>query len=141
MEALALIATALAGGAAAGVHDSTSDAVGSLYDRVRQLVTERLGRRPAELDDAIAAQRSRDTSAPDPVAPELRQLLEAVQAEQGEALQKLADGVPWQSAGARGGSLWNVSISDSHGSTFGDGTHVRHTFNINSTPPVTPEEK
>ncbi|MEU4616607.1 hypothetical protein [Streptomyces umbrinus] len=140
MEALALIATALTAGAAAGVHDSTSEAVGSLYAGLRQRVRERLGRRSAELDDAIAAQRDRDTSAPDPVAPELRRLLEAVQAGQDEELRALADGVLRQLASARGGSVWNVRISNSQGPSVGDGTHQRNTFFNTSAPPVTPGE-
>jgi hypothetical protein len=139
VEALALIATALAAGAAAGVHDSTSEAVSSLYARLRQRIRERLGRRSAELDDAIAAQRDRDASAPDPVAPELRQLLEAVQAGQDEELRALADGVLRQLAGARGGSVWNVWINNDQGTTIGDGNHQRNTF-FNSPPPVTPGE-
>ncbi|MGW7081724.1 hypothetical protein [Streptomyces sp. NPDC054866] len=140
MEALALIATALAAGAAAGVHDSTSEAVGSLYARLRQRIRERLGRRSAELDDAIAAQQDRDTSAPDPVAPELRQLLEAVQAGQDEELRALADEVLRQQPGARGGSVWNVTIDNSPGPTLGDGTRLSHIYYNTSAPPVTPEE-
>jgi len=140
MEALALIATALAAGAAAGVHDSTSEAVVSLYARLRQRVRERLGGRSAELDDAIAAQQDRDTSAPDPVAPELRRLLEAVQAGQDEELRALADGVLGQPVGARGGSVWNVRISNSQEIAVGDGTRQGSTFYITSAPPVTPGE-
>ncbi|MFG2961120.1 hypothetical protein ACGF5O_46285 [Streptomyces sp. NPDC048291] len=141
METLALIATALAAGAAAGVQDSTSEAVSSLYAHLLQRVRERLGRRSAELDDAITAQRDRDTSAPDPVAPELRRLLEAVQAGQDEELRALADGVLQQRAGARGGSVWNVRLSNSPGTGFGDGLYQRNTYIIGSAPPVTPGEE
>lgn len=138
MEALAVIATALAAGAAAGVHNSTSEAVGGLYARLCQRIRERLGRRSAELDDAIAAQRDMDTSAPDPVAPELRQLLEAVQAGEDEELRALADGVQRQLADTRSGTVWNVRISNSQGTTVGDGTYQRNTFFNLSAPPVTP---
>jgi hypothetical protein len=140
MEALALIATALAAGAAAGVQASTSEAVGSLYARLRERIRERLGRRSAELDDAIVAQRDWDTSAPDPVAPELRRLLEAVQAGQDEELRALASGVLRQPAGARGGGVWNVWIRSSQGTPVGDGTNQWNTFYNTSGPPVMPGE-
>lgn len=138
METLALIATALAAGAAAGVHDSTSDAVGSLYAHLRQRVGERLGRRSDELDDAIAAQRGRDTSAPDPVAPELRQLLEAVRAGQDEELRALAEGVLRQETGTQRGSVWNVWNIRSEGIAVG--APQWNTFFNASAPPVTPGE-
>jgi hypothetical protein len=138
MEAIALIATALATGAAAGVQVSTSEAVGSLYARLCQRVRERLGRRSAELDGAIAAQQDRDTSAPDPVAPELRRLLEAVQAGQDEELRALADEVLRQPAGARGGSGGNVWISNNQGTSV-NGPQWNTFYNA-SAPPVTPGE-
>ncbi|TRO55696.1 hypothetical protein [Streptomyces sp. IB201691-2A2] len=138
METLALIATALAAGAAAGVHDSTSEAVASLYARLRQRVRERLGGRSAELDDAIAAQQDRDTSAPDPVAPELRRLLEAVQAGQDEELRALADGVMGQLEDVRGGSGWNLWFSHNQGLSVGGPQW--NTFYNTSAPPVTPGE-
>ncbi|MCX4856592.1 hypothetical protein [Streptomyces canus] len=134
METLALIAAALAAGAATGVQDSTSDAVGRLYARVR----ERLGRRSAELDAAIATQRDMAPSATDPVAPELRRLLEAVQAEQDEELRALAEEVPQQRVGAGGGSVWNIQFSDCKDIKVGDGMHSRSTYYIASAPPVTP---
>ncbi|MEU5957928.1 hypothetical protein [Streptomyces sp. NPDC047525] len=137
MEVIALIATALATGAAAGVQASTSEAVGSLYARLRQRVRERLGERSAELDPAIAAQRDRDTSAPDPVAPELRRLLEAVQAGQDEELRALADGVLRQMEGTQGGGVRNLWISDSNGIAFGP---QWNTFNNALAPPVRPGE-
>ncbi|WP_406346933.1 hypothetical protein [Streptomyces sp. NBC_00648] len=111
MEVIALIATALATGVAAGVQASTSEAVGRVYARLRQRVRERLGGRAAELDDGIAAQQDRDTSAPDPVAPELRR----------------------QPADAR---VW---ISDSKWIVIGDNTHQVTTINTPA-PPVTPGE-
>ncbi|ELP65990.1 hypothetical protein PV735_37760 [Streptomyces turgidiscabies] len=138
MEVIALIATALATGAAAGVQASTSEAVGGLYARLRQRVRERLGERSAELDPAIEAQRHRDTSAPDPVAPELRRLLEAVQAGQDEELRALADEVLRQPAGARGSSVRNVWISDSQGTSV-DGPQWNTFYNA-AAPPVTPGE-
>ncbi|MFC7994010.1 hypothetical protein ACFUV2_32525 [Streptomyces pilosus] len=139
MEVIALIATALATGAAAGVQASTSEAVGSLYARLRQRVRERLGERSAELDPAIEAQRDRDTSAPDPVAPELRRLLEAVQAGQDEELRALAGEVLRQPADARGGSAYHVWIDNSPGPKVGDGPQYNTFYNA-SAPPVTPEE-
>jgi len=140
MEVIALIATALATGAAAGVQASTSEAVGSLYARLCQRVRERLGERSAELDPAIEAQRDRDTSTPDPVAPELRRLLEAVQAGQDEELRALADAVLRQSADVRGRSVRYVWATNNQGLVIGDGTYQRITFYNAATPPVTPGE-
>ncbi|MEU0414675.1 hypothetical protein ABZ307_43870 [Streptomyces griseorubiginosus] len=136
MESLALIAAALAAGAATGVQDSTSDAVGRLYARVR----DRLGRQSDELDAAIAAQRDLAPSTTDQVAPELRRLLEAVQAGQDQELRTLAEAVQWQRAGAQGGSVWNVRIERSSGTSVGDGSPQWNTF-INTSPPVAPKEE
>ncbi|MFJ3665943.1 hypothetical protein ACIPSE_05775 [Streptomyces sp. NPDC090106] len=141
MEVLALIATALAAGAAAGVHDSASAAVRDMYERLR-----RLGAQPGELDSAVAAQRKRDDSASDPVAPELRRLLEAVQAGEDEELRSLAAEVRRHSqkptvTGAQGGTVWNISISESQVAAIGDGTNVRNIYNAApSSSSVIPEE-
>ncbi|MEB8342599.1 hypothetical protein [Streptomyces endophyticus] len=133
MEPVTLIATALAAGAAAGTQDAVSESVRGAYRRLYELVRGRLTGRSGELDGAVEAQRARNASDDDPVAPELRQLLVLIDAAHDQQLQSLADVVLQRPEGptvdTSNSNGWNVWNSNNKGVQNGPHGWQQNTFN------------
>ncbi|MET8765661.1 hypothetical protein [Streptomyces sp. NPDC004658] len=126
MEPVTVIASALAAGAAAGMHDSVSKTVRDAYDSLYRCVRAGLDGRSRELDSALADQVVVRESGSLVLLPGLLDLVkDAKAAEDEDDLRKLADRV---AVLADAGQPTTVSIN-CQGVQVGRGNHQHNAFN------------